>query len=338
MWRVFEADSGNQLLGDVVDALSSGVAGDVQSSRAGDTREILHAALTLRNPRARWITARRPALNIAFALAEVVWILSGRSDAKFLTYFNRSLSRFSGDGTLLHGAYGDRLRRRFGMDQLQQAYDALRANPQSRQIVLQIWDAGSDLPSPDGRPRSADIPCNTQSILKVRDHRLEWLQIMRSNDVFLGLPYNLIQFTFLQEVIAGWLGLEPGHYHHVSDSLHLYERDASTIKQHRDDRTLPSERFSLPKIESDKAIATLAAAIDQIIDEKCPAETIAALPEQSDLPTPYISMLRVLAAEGLRRRRLSEPAIKIMASCDSPTFCLMWANWLARVKSNQNRS
>lgn len=337
MWRVFEADSGNQLLADITGALSTGAVGDIRCSRAGDTREILHAALTLRNPRARWATTRRPALNIAFALAEVVWILSGRSDARFLTYFNRSLSRFTGDGIVLHGAYGGRLRRHFGMDQLQQAYDALRTNPESRQIVLQIWDAGVDLPGSDGRPRNPDIPCNTQSILKVRNGRLEWLQIMRSNDVFLGLPYNLVQFTFLQEVMAGWLGIEPGHYHHISDSLHLYERDASKIKQNSDAQTLPYERFSLPKLGSDRAIAALAAAVDQIIDEKCPTETVAALPERSDLPSPYINMLRVLTAEGLRRRGRSECGDKIMDSCDSPTFCLMWANWLDRVKSNQRQ-
>lgn len=47
---------------------------------------------------------------------------------------------------------------------------------------------------------------------------------MRSNDVHRGLPYNVVQFTTLQEVMAGWLGLEVGGYHHWSDSLHLYRR------------------------------------------------------------------------------------------------------------------
>jgi thymidylate synthase len=48
---------------------------------------------------------------------------------------------------------------------------------------------------------------------------------MRSNDLFKGLPYNLIQFTTLQEIIAGWLRIEVGSYNHISDSLHLYESE-----------------------------------------------------------------------------------------------------------------
>jgi thymidylate synthase len=338
MWRVFEADSANQLWGEVHQALVSDGHCDIRSSRAGPTREILHAALTLRNPRERWVTARQPALNIAFALAELVWILSGRNDAKFLTYFNRSLSRFAGGGTLLHGAYGDRLRHRFGLDQLDQAYQALRANPESRQIVLQIWDARADLPDSTGRPRDPDIPCNTQSILKVRDQRLEWLQIMRSNDVYLGVPHNLIQFTFLQEVMAGWLEIEPGHYHHISDSLHLYERDAAIISFNPPGTPAAGDRFSLPKAESDRVIARLALAVDKITDEQYSVETIAGLPGEVDLPTSYRDILCVLAAEGVRRRRQSETADEVMKACTSTVFRQMWANWQARIRLHKKPS
>jgi len=58
----------------------------------------------------------------------------------------------------------------------------------------------------------------------IRRGKLEWLQVMRSNDAVWGLPYNFIQFTSLQEILAGWLGVPIGSYNHVSDSLHVYER------------------------------------------------------------------------------------------------------------------
>jgi len=78
--------------------------------------------------------------------------------------------------------------------------------------------SGTDFPDEEGRPASQDILCNVLSMLKIRDGRLEWTQVMRSNDLFRGVPYNFVQFTVLQEVIAGWLGLEVGAYDHVSDS------------------------------------------------------------------------------------------------------------------------
>ena len=50
-----------------------------QDSRGGSTKEILHAAMSISDPRQRWVVSRRPPLNIAFALAEVVWIMAGRT-------------------------------------------------------------------------------------------------------------------------------------------------------------------------------------------------------------------------------------------------------------------
>jgi thymidylate synthase len=46
---------------------------------------------------------------------------------------------------------------------------------------------------------------------------------MRSNDVFLGLPYDLTQFIALQGAIAKALDIEMGQYVHVVGSLHIYD-------------------------------------------------------------------------------------------------------------------
>jgi len=135
------------------------------------------------------------------------------------------LPKYSGDGATYHGAYGFRLRHEFGMDQIKRAYDVLSSAPATRQAILQIWKPEIDMPAGDGQPNSSDIPCNVMSLLKVRDGRLHWSQIMRSNDIMRGLPYNIIQFTMLQEVMASWLGCDLGEYFHLSDSLHIYERD-----------------------------------------------------------------------------------------------------------------
>src|SRR5271166_6936261 len=62
-----------------------------QNSSGGRTAEVLRASLTLRDPRQRWITSRAPAMNPAFALAEVIWIVCGRNDSRFLNYFNPRL-------------------------------------------------------------------------------------------------------------------------------------------------------------------------------------------------------------------------------------------------------
>lgn len=229
MFHTVEAKTANDLWMAAASLFRSGRE-DLHANRlAGGSRELHHVALSIENPRQRWVFARQPAINPVFALAEVVWIVSGRNDAAFLTHWNKALPTFSGTATELHGAYGYRLRNHFGLDQLTKVTQALSASPFSRQAVLQVWDPRIDLPAADGTPVSSDIPCNVQSCLKIASGRLEWLQVIRSNDLFLGLPYNLIQWTTLQEILAGWIGVQVGTYNQVSDSLHDYDRDVNVM-------------------------------------------------------------------------------------------------------------
>src|SRR5258706_6021776 len=238
-----------------------------QPSRAGDTREMLGPVFTIKNPRQRWVASRQPSINPAFALAEVVWIVSGRRDAAFLNHWNPKLPQFAGNAKKYHGAYGFRLRRQFGFDQLERAYHALQSNPDSRQVVLQIWDASVDFPQSDGTPANADIPCNIWSFAKIRNGKLEWTQVLRSNELFLGVPHNFVQFTSLQEILAAWLGVDVGHYHHVADCLHIYTRDQEKIfdcNQISVEDTTDFLRFS--KSDSDKFFVEISKRMNRMTD------------------------------------------------------------------------
>ena len=60
---------------------------------------------------------------------------------------------------------------------------------------------------------------------------------MRSNDLWMGFPYDVFQFTCLQTLLAMELDVELGTYTHVAGSLHLYERDyAKGIANLNDDK------------------------------------------------------------------------------------------------------
>lgn len=333
MWHIFEADSADALWGQIVERLRAGQNVLRQPSRSGDTRELLHAALTLRDPRRRWVHSRRPAMNPAFAIAEIIWIVSGRRDARFLSYFNNALHRFAGPANEFHGAYGHRLRHQFGFDQLEAAYVALKANPDSRQVVLQLWDPRSDMPDASGRGRDPDIPCNTQSLLKVRGDTLEWVQVMRSNDVFLGLPHNLVQFTALQEIMAGWLGLRAGEYQHISDSLHIYERDLTVVNSAPFSPAIPGDSLSLPKDESEATFEAMVSIVERIIDESADSSTLAKLADQVVLPGVYQDMVRILIAEGLRRRKASGQANEMAQECTSLALRCLWNGWVERISN-----
>jgi thymidylate synthase len=302
-----------------------------QASRGGATAELMNAMLIIADPRQRWVASRLPAINPAFAIAEAAWILAGRDDSGLLTYFNRSLMRYAGAGPVFHGAYGARIRRRHSLDQLQRAYDVLRHDADSRQVVLQIWDCCADLPNSDGRPADMDIPCNVIAMLKVRDGALHWTQIMRSNDIFRGLPHNLIQWTSMQEVMSGWLGLRLGRYVHYADSLHAYVDDLPlevdcdlTVSEN-------SDSLAMPKPEFDSHLVEFVTRMERIADESNQPHAIEKLIAWDGAPEVFHNLLMVLIAEGLRRRAATTAAAEAMRRCTNPILRQVWQRWLNRV-------
>lgn len=333
MSHVFAGLSANEVWHMAAEALSSSPEVRLQNSRTGSTRELMRTCIQIKNPCDRWVVLREPALNPAFALAEVIWIVNGRKDSKFLNYWNSQLPKFAGTGEEYHGAYGWRLRNHLGVDQLDRAYHALRNNPESRQVVLQIWDSSEDLPHRSGQPVSEDIPCNLVSMLKIRDGKLEWTQVMRSNDIFRGLPHNIIQFTFLQEIIAGWLQVDVGEYVQLSDSLHVYEDSLEFYRRRA--RVVPlihDDSVAVDKTTADSCWRELSLRVDRMIDPALKESEVFDLMVWADAPRAFQNILLVLCAECARRRHYTNALKSSMELCMSPTYKQLWARWCDRLK------
>lgn len=139
-------------------------------------------------------------------------------DDPWIYQYNRALTRYTDHGRL-QGAYGPRMRHWRGrVDQLDQVRRLLARDPDSRQGVIQLFD-----PERDTRG-NRDVPCTLGYRFFVRGGRLHMHTTMRSQDLWLGFPYDVFFATLLQELTAGWLGVELGEYHHHVDSLHLYAK------------------------------------------------------------------------------------------------------------------
>ena len=329
MISVFRGQSADDVWQQAAEAFRRSDGVRSQDSRGGPTKEILHVATSIADPRQRWVVSREPPLNFAFALAEVVWIMTGRSDLAFLEYWNSRYRNFVGPGPELHGAYGYRLRHHLGIDQLERAYHVLQQNPDTRQVVLQIWDSRIDLPASDGTPADRDIPCNVVAMPKLRDGKLEWLQVIRSNDMFLGVPHNFVQFTFMQEILAGWLGVECGPYTQISDSLHVYNHDWKNVV---DSEALQSvspndDCLTLSRQESDRIFEELERRLEKMIDPEIETASLEGLASWDSAPQAYRNMAVVLTAEALRRRGLTESAGCIMSNCNNPVYLQLWHRW-----------
>jgi thymidylate synthase len=316
--------------------LTRGGAGTRQESRQGPTDEALHVAFEIAQPRERWVVSRRPALNPGLAIAEVFWILAGSNASGIVNHWFPGLAKFSGDGPTYYGAYGHRLRRQFGFDQIARAVDALSADPTTRQVALSIWDPRTDLPTSDGKPRSRDIPCNVLSLLKVRDGRLDWTQFMRSNDLDRGLPNNLVQFTTIQEIVAGWLGVEVGSYHHWSDSLHVYvdpDRELAIVPSRAEPNT---DSLALDRSTGQAVIAAVFGRMEWLSSAPPSAQGVREFVDMPDVPRPYRNLLAVMGAESARRYLTPDLAEEVMSTCTNPALRQVWNAWMDR-KAGESR-
>lgn len=196
-----------------------------ETSRVGPVKNLGPFCFSLKGNCDRFIFLNKRKFNPVLAIVEACWILAGRNDVASLESVVKDFRKYSDDGTTLNGAYGHRLRKYFGFDQLDEAVHQLSEQPTTRRVCLTLF-------SPDDLGReSSDIPCNTSVYLKIHDRQLDMSVCNRSNDLFLGVPYNLFAFRLLQIYVSERLSINPGHQLHFTNSLHFYERDFSRIME-----------------------------------------------------------------------------------------------------------
>ena len=161
--------------------------------------------------------------NPMFHFFEALWILAGRQDVKFLAHFNARMADYSDDGKTFHAPYGYRMRNAPDVlqgrrDQIESCIAKLKADPDSRQCVISIWDVGQDW------QKTVDCPCNSTLVFKIRDGALRMTVCNRSNDVIWGAyGANVVQFSTLLVYMARRIGIRVGQYTQISDSYHVYE-------------------------------------------------------------------------------------------------------------------
>jgi thymidylate synthase len=185
-----------------------------------------------------------------------------------------------------------------------------------------------DFPRDDGQPIADDIPCNICSLLKLRNGKLEWSQIMRSNDIFRGLPYNCVQFMTLQEVIAGWIGAVPGTYTHFSDSLHVYEKDMEkAFTSSYVPAVKASDSLMLPKSEADPIWAEMNRRVDLLVTSELTTRQIVSSAQVEGAPQAFINLMAIVAADSARRRGNCDAMLDAVALCDNPLLQQLWSRW-----------
>ena len=122
-----------------------------------------------------------------------------------------------------------------GVDQLQDAIEKLKKNPNDRRNLIFAYN-----------PKEIDqqvLPsCLALYQIYVKDNKLSVMCYIRSQDVFLGMPFDIVSGATLTHMLAKTTGYEVGEYLHFSGDTHIYSNhlDAVALQLSRDAKEIPS--------------------------------------------------------------------------------------------------
>jgi len=191
------------------------------------------------------LTGKRVSFNAA--RTELLWILQGRTDLKYLEdngvkYWRPDYERSGRTDETLGPVYGKQWRNFGGVDQLADVVNAIRENPDSRRMIVSAWN-------PTEIEDMALPPCHYAFQVYVNNGKLDLMWQQRSADVFLGLPYDIAMYGLLLEMLAEGAHLAPGELIGQLGDCHLYNNHLDQAKEY-----ISRSSRALPRLELDMGI------------------------------------------------------------------------------------
>ena len=165
------------------------------------------------------VTTKR--VHIPSVVHELLWFLRGETNVRYLhehgvTIWDEWADR-NGDLGPVYGrqwrAWGAADGRK--IDQLAQVVDTLRANPDSRRMIVSAWNVGE-------LEDMALLPCHALFQFHVANGKLSCQLYQRSADVFLGVPFNIASYALLTHLVAQQCDLAVGDFVWTGGDCHLY--------------------------------------------------------------------------------------------------------------------
>lgn len=182
---------------------------------------------------------------------ETLWMLSGQTNVEYLKDNGVSIwDEWATEDGELGAVYGYQWRNfggepfgaySEGVDQITDVIEQIKENPNSRRLLVTAWN-------PMDIYDCALPPCHVMFQFGVTDGKLSCMFTMRSNDVFLGNPFNVAGYALLTHMVAQQCDLEVGELVFSGVDVHLY---LNHVEQAR--LQLEREPKPLPKLLLNKA-------------------------------------------------------------------------------------
>ncbi len=180
-------------------------------------------------------------LHLKSIIYELLWFLSGDTNVRFLqdngVRIWNEWADANGNLGPVYGAQWRHWRDYDGgtIDQITQAIDDIRHNPDSRRIIVSAWN-------PADISKMALPPCHCFFQFYVAGGKLSLQLYQRSADTFLGVPFNIASYALLLMMVAQVTNLTPGDFVYTTGDTHLYldHINQARLQLSREPRQLPT--------------------------------------------------------------------------------------------------
>lgn len=197
-------------------------------------KEVMYKQIVIEDALANIITSPLRKINYRFMVGQWLTTLLGRED-KLLEKFNSRLSNYETDGRGgTYPSYGLKLK-----PQWQFIFQCFANDPMTRQAVMSIWEPQ------DVNASVRLVPCTLSIQFMLRQwggqdtniYKLHTFVSMRSSDAWLGLPYDIYNFSMLANYLSTVLRKSfhikniPGYLVMNLGSSHLYAEHLEKAKE-----------------------------------------------------------------------------------------------------------
>jgi len=195
------------------------------------------------------VTTKR--LHLRSIIHELLWFLQGSSNVAYLRQNGVTIwDEWADEAGELGPVYGVQWRSwptpdGGHIDQIGQVLEQIRANPDSRRLVVSAWNV-ADI------PRMRLPPCHLLFQFYVAQGRLSCQLYQRSCDIFLGVPFNIASYALLTHMVAQQCDLAPGDFVWTGGDCHIYRNHFEQVREQ-----LAREPFAYPRLRIARRPPTL---------------------------------------------------------------------------------
>jgi thymidylate synthase len=181
-------------------------------------------------------------IHLPSVVYELLWFLRGDTNVAYLKEHGVTIwNEWADENGELGPVYGKQWRAwpapdGRSIDQISQVVQQLRANPDSRRILVSAWNVGE-------LDQMHLMPCHALFQFYVAGGKLSCQLYQRSADFFLGVPFNIASYALLTHMVAQQCDLDLGEFVWTGGDCHLYSNHLAQA-----DEQLRREPLPLPRL------------------------------------------------------------------------------------------